>query len=47
MTNKIEVKLRVQPEIKERLQKVADKEKRSINNLLELIIEEYLNNKDC
>lgn len=46
MTNKIEVKLRLQKETKEKLQKEAEKQKRSVNNLLELIIEEYLNQKD-
>ncbi len=44
MTNKIEVKLRLPEETKIKLQKEAEKQKRSINNLLEVIIEEYLKN---
>lgn len=43
MTDKIEVKLRLPQEVKEKLQKEAVKQKRSLNNLLEVIIEEYLN----
>lgn len=42
MTDKIEVKLRVTQEIKNKLQKEVEKQKRSVNNLLEVIIEEYL-----
>ena len=42
MTDKIEVKLRVTQEIKNKLQKEAEKQKRSVNNLLEVIIEDYL-----
>lgn len=42
MTDKIEVKLRVTQETKNKLQKEAEKQKRSVNNLLEVIIEEYL-----
>ena len=42
MTDKIKVKLRVTQEIKNKLQKEAEKQKRSVNNLLEVIIEEYL-----
>ncbi len=43
MTDKIEVKLRVTQETKNKLQKEAEKQKRSVNNLLEVIIDEYLN----
>ncbi len=42
MTNKIEVKLRLPKEVKDKLQAEADKQKRSVNNLLEVIIDEYL-----
>lgn len=42
MTDKVEVKLRLPQEVKEKLQKEAEKQKRSLNNLLEVIIEEYL-----
>jgi predicted HicB family RNase H-like nuclease len=45
MTYKTEVKLRLPQELKDRLQKEAEKQKRSVNNLLEVIIEDYLNNK--
>lgn len=42
VTDKVEVKLRLPQEVKEKLQKEAEKQKRSLNNLLEVIIEEYL-----
>ena len=42
MTDKVVVKLRVPQEVKDELQKVAEKQKRSVNNLLEVIIGEYL-----
>lgn len=42
MTDKIEVKLRVPQDVKDKLQKEAEKQKRSVNNLLEVIISEYL-----
>ena len=45
MTYKTEVKLRLPQELKDRLQKKAEKQKRSVHNLLEVIIEDYLNNK--
>lgn len=44
MTNKVEVKLKLPEGTKTKLQKEAEKQKRSINNLLEVIIEEYLKN---
>ena len=43
MTDKVEVKLRLPQETKNRLQLAAEKEKRSMNNLLEFIIDKYLN----
>ncbi len=45
MTNKVEVKLRLPQEVKEKLLIEAEKQKRSVNNLLELIIDEYLKSK--
>ncbi len=42
MTDKVEVKLRVSQEVKDKLQRVAEQQKRSVNNLLEVIIDEYL-----
>ena len=42
MTDKVVVKLRVPQEVKDELQKAAEKEKRSVNNLLEVIIADYL-----
>lgn len=42
MTNKIQINLRLQPEMIEELKKEAEKQKRSVNNLLEVIISEYL-----
>lgn len=46
MTNKIEVKLRLPEETKVKLQKAAEKQKRSVNNLLEVIIENYIKNEE-
>lgn len=45
MTNKIQINLRLQPEMIEELKKEAEKQKRSVNNLLEVIISEYLESK--
>ncbi|HBJ11652.1 MAG TPA: hypothetical protein DDY61_08255 [Ruminococcaceae bacterium] len=45
MTDKIEVKLRLPQELKNRLQKEAEKQKRSVNNLLEVIIDDYLKSR--
>jgi hypothetical protein len=42
MTSKIQINLRLQPEVIEKLKKTAEKQKRSVNNLLEVIIDEYL-----
>lgn len=42
MTDKIEVKLRLPQEVKDRLYEEAGKQNRSVNNLLEQIIGEYL-----
>ena len=43
MTEKVDVRLRLPQELKDKLQKEAENQKRSVNNLLEIIIEEYLN----
>ena len=42
MTDKIQVNLRLPEEVIEELKKEAKKQKRSLNNLLEVIIDEYL-----
>lgn len=42
MTNKIQINLRVQQQTHEKLKKLADEEHRSVNNLLEVIIEKYI-----
>lgn len=42
MTEKVDVRLRLPQELKDKLQKEAEKQKRSVNNLLETIIEDYL-----
>ena len=42
MTDKVEVKLRLPQETKDKLQKEAERQKRSVNNLLEIIVDEYL-----
>ena len=44
MTGKVEVKLRLPKDKKELIKQRAKEEKRSINNLLEIIIDEYLKN---
>lgn len=42
MTDKIQVNLRLPEEVIKQLKEEAAKQKRSVNNLLEVIIEEYL-----
>ena len=42
MSEKIQVKLRVTQEVADQLKKEAEKQKRSVNNLLEVMIDEYL-----
>lgn len=42
MTNKIQVNLRLPEEVIKQLKAEAVKQKRSVNNLLEVIIDEYL-----
>ena len=46
MTNKIQIGLRVKPEIKEKLESEAINQNRSINNLIEVIIQEYFDKKE-
>lgn len=46
MTNKIEVKLRLKKEEAEKLKRQAEKERRSVNNLLEKIIAEYIEKQE-
>ncbi len=43
MTNKVQVNLRLPEEVIQQLKTEAEKQKRSVNNLLEVIIDEYLN----
>jgi len=42
MTNKIQINLRVTEEMKKQIEKQAKEEQRSVNNLLEHIVSEYL-----
>ncbi len=42
MTDKIQINLRLPENVIEQLKAAAQKEKRSVNNLLEVIIDEYL-----
>lgn len=44
MTEKIQVNLRLPEEVIKQLKEEAEKQKRSVNNLLEVIIDEYLKN---
>ena len=43
MTDKIPVGLRLPENVVKRLKAEAEKQKRSVNNLLEVIIDDYLN----
>jgi predicted HicB family RNase H-like nuclease len=45
MTDKIQVNLRLPEDVIRQLKAEAEKQKRSVNNLLEVIIDEYLKNK--
>ena len=45
MTDKIQVSLRLPEEVHKKLKAEAEKQKRSVNNLLEVIIDEYLKQK--
>lgn len=42
MAEKVQVKLRLPEEVIKQLKAEAEKQKRSVNNLLEVIIDEYL-----
>ncbi len=44
MTEKEQVKLRLDTDLRNKLKEQADKEKRSVNNMIEVMIEEYLKN---
>ena len=44
MTEKIQVNLRLPEDVIKQLKEEAEKQKRSVNNLLEVIIDEYLKN---
>ncbi len=47
MTNKIQINLRLNQETIDRLRAEAEKQKRSMNNMLEVIIEEYLESRQA
>jgi len=42
MTDKIQVNLRLPEDVIKQLKALAEQQKRSVNNLLEVIIDEYL-----
>jgi len=42
---KVRTQLTINREVKKQLEKIAKEENRSFNNLIETIINEYLNNK--
>lgn len=42
MTNKVQIGLRVNEELRNKLIEQAEKENRSVNNLIETILENYL-----
>jgi len=43
MTEKIQINLRLPENVIKKLKAEAEKQKRSVNNLLEVIIDDYLN----
>ena len=43
MTEKIQINLRLPEDVIKKLKAEAEKQKRSVNNLLEVIIDDYLN----
>ncbi len=45
MTDKIQINLRLPAAIIAQLKAEAEKQKRSVNNLLEVIVDEYLKNR--
>ena len=47
MTNKIQVNLRLPEDVIKQLKAEAEKQKRSVNNLLEVIIDEYLRTQNA
>lgn len=46
MTDKIQINLRLPGAVIKQLKEEAEKQKRSVNNLLEVIIDEYLKDKN-
>lgn len=47
MVEKVQVSLRLPPEVIKELKVEAEKQKRSVNNLLEVIIDEYLQKQNA
>ena len=46
MSNKIQTGLRIDEDMYNKLKAIAEKEKRSINNLVEYILQKYLDEND-
>lgn len=46
MTEKIQIGLRVSPDIANKIKLQAETEKRSVNNLIEVIIDKYLKEQE-
>lgn len=46
MTNKIQINLRLPEDVIKQLKEEAETQKRSMNNLLEVIIDEYLQKRN-
>ena len=47
MAEKVQVKLRLPQDVADQLKKEAEKQKRSVNNLLEVLIDEFLKKQNA
>ena len=47
MTDKVQVSLRLPKDVHQQLKKEAEKQKRSVNNLLEVLIDEFLKKQNA
>ena len=47
MTDKVQVSLRLPEDVHQQLKKEAEKQKRSVNNLLEVLIDEFLKKQNA
>lgn len=47
MSDRVQVNLRLHPDVHQQLKKEAEKQKRSVNNLLEVLIDEFLKKQNA